>query len=261
MADPVNWSKLRKQAIDLVALDLPSNRAALKHVLVVLTGALIFFGCALAAVLKTRSAPMHPVPIVSKDRLTPVVPSLMPMPPSEREHALGLHEKGIEQLERGDVFAARRLFEQATEGGLAQSAVALAATFDPDELAKLKVVGLVPDVEAARKWYEKARELGAIEASERLRHLGAYNQGSTGFVAVVVTKKSRMDALKALYSLQQIYPDVLAARTPHVQEADLGEKGVWYRVVVGPPGSREAATSLCSQLKDAGHIGCWVATY
>ena len=204
---------------------------------------------------------MHPVPIVSKDRLTPVVPSLMPMPPSEREHALGLHEKGIEQLERGDVFAARRLFEQATEGGLAQSAVALAATFDPDELAKLKVVGLVPDVEAARKWYEKARALGAIEASERLRHLGAYNQGSTGFVAVVVTKKSRMDALKALYSLQQIYPDVLAARTPHVQEADLGEKGVWYRVVVGPPGSREAATSLCSQLKDAGHIGCWVATY
>jgi hypothetical protein len=70
MADPVNWSKLRKQAIDLVALDQPSNWAALRQVLVVLTGALIFFGCALAAVLKTRSAPTHPVPIVLKDGVT-----------------------------------------------------------------------------------------------------------------------------------------------------------------------------------------------
>ena len=37
--------------------------------------------------------------------------------------------------------------------------------------------------------------------------------------------------------------------------------GVWYRAVVGPPGSREAASSVCSQLKTAGHAGCWVAAY
>jgi hypothetical protein len=192
---------------------------------------------------------------------TAIVPSLIPMPTSERERALGLHDKGIEQLERGNAFAARRLLEQAAEAGLAQSAVALAATYDPDELAKLNVVGLVPDVEVARKWYEKARELGAVEASAQLRHLGASNQRSTGFVAVVATKKSRMDALKALYGLQQIYPDVLAAKTSDVQVADLGDKGVWYRVVVGPPGSRDAATSVCSQLKSAGHNGCWIAAY
>jgi TPR repeat protein len=51
--------------------------------------------------------------------------------------------------------------------------VALASTYDPDELAKIKVVGLQPNIEEARKWYEKARELGAAEASERLRRLGA----------------------------------------------------------------------------------------
>jgi hypothetical protein len=55
MADSVNWSKLRKQAIDLVALDQSSGRAALRQVLVVLTGALIFVGCALAAFLKTHT--------------------------------------------------------------------------------------------------------------------------------------------------------------------------------------------------------------
>jgi hypothetical protein len=93
--------------------------------------------------------------------------------PDERERALSLHAKGNELLKRGNVFAARNFFERATEAGLAESAVVLAGTYDPDELAKIQVVGLQPDIEAARKWYEKARELGAIEASERLRRLGA----------------------------------------------------------------------------------------
>ena len=97
----------------------------------------------------------------------------LPQSSSERERVLGLHAKGIEQLERGNVFAARKFFERAVEGGLAQSAVALAGTYDPDELAKMKVVGLQPNVEEARRWYEKARELGAFEAAERLRRLGA----------------------------------------------------------------------------------------
>ena len=102
--------------------------------------------------------------------LVPVVPKL---DPAERERALGLHAKGMEQLERGNVFAARKFFERAAEAGLAQGAVSVAATYDPDELAKLRVVGLQPDVEAARKWYERARELGAVEATERLRRLGS----------------------------------------------------------------------------------------
>ena len=102
--------------------------------------------------------------------LVPVVPKL---DPAERERAMGLHAKGLEQLERGNVFAARKFFERAAEAGLAQGAVAAAGTYDPDELAKLRVVGLQPDIEAARKWYEKARELGASEAGERLRRLGS----------------------------------------------------------------------------------------
>jgi hypothetical protein len=42
--------------------------------------------------------------------------------------------------------------------------------------------------------------------------------------------------------------------TPDVQKADFG-KGVWYRAVVGPPGSREAATSVCRDLQIAGYAG------
>lgn len=119
------------------------------------------------------------IPAIAREIAPAIPPALppraepVPMPPAERERALGLHAKGLELLERGSVYAARKFFERAAEAGLPQGAVALAGTYDPDELAKLKVLGLQPDLAAARTWYEKARELGAPEASERLRRLGS----------------------------------------------------------------------------------------
>jgi hypothetical protein len=50
-----------------------------------------------------------------------------------------LHQRGQQQIERGNIVAARKFFERAVEAGLARSAVALAATYDPDELSKLNV--------------------------------------------------------------------------------------------------------------------------
>jgi hypothetical protein len=84
---------------------------------------------------------------------------------------------------------------------------------------------------------------------------------STRFVAVIASKRSRVDALNAIADLQQKYADVLASKTPDVQEVNLGERGIWYRAAVGPPGSREAAIAVCSQLKSAGHVLCWVVAY
>ena len=57
--------------------------------------------------------------------------------------------------------------------------------------------------------------------------------------------------------------EVLVSRTPDVQEADLSSRGLgtMYRLVVGPPGSRDAASGVCSQLKTAGYQGCWVMAY
>ena len=84
---------------------------------------------------------------------------------------------------------------------------------------------------------------------------------TSGYVAVLASKTSRMDALKAFADLQQKFGDVLGTKTPDVQEANLGEKGLRYRAVVGPPGSRDAASSVCKDLKTAGYNDCWVTAY
>jgi cell division septation protein DedD len=53
------------------------------------------------------------------------------------------------------------------------------------------------------------------------------------------------------------YPSV-AGLSPEVQRADLGAKGIMYRLRVGPFANRAAATNACVQLKAAG-ANCFVA--
>jgi TPR repeat protein len=82
-------------------------------------------------------------------------------------------ERGDELLSQGGIAQARLLYQRAAEMGLAQGAMALAATYDAAELDRLGVRGLQPDPAAARQWYERARQLGATDAAQRLRRLGA----------------------------------------------------------------------------------------
>lgn len=84
-----------------------------------------------------------------------------------------------------------------------------------------------------------------------------------GYVAVLSSKKSHREAMMEYADLQQRYPEVLGDRSFDVQEADLSARGLgtMFRVVVGPPGSHNAATGLCAQLKTAGYVGCWVKEF
>lgn len=104
-------------------------------------------------------------------------PPLTSTPPAigneQRERALRHLKRGNEHLAEGGIAQARLLFERAAEAGLAQGAMALAATYDPVELERLGVHGLKPDRAQAAHWYEKARQLGAAEAEQRLRRLSA----------------------------------------------------------------------------------------
>jgi len=90
----------------------------------------------------------------------------------DKKGAQELVAQGERYLAQGKVGGARLFFRQAADAGYARAAMRLAATYDPTELAILKVQGIAPDPLEARKWYERARELGAAEAEERLARLG-----------------------------------------------------------------------------------------
>ena len=82
-------------------------------------------------------------------------------------------ERGNELIEEGDVAGARLYYQRAVDLGLANAAIALAETYDPNELSRWRVRGLRPDIEEAKRWYEHALKLGASEATERLKRLTA----------------------------------------------------------------------------------------
>ncbi len=94
------------------------------------------------------------------------------LPPEAKAHAEKLVSLGQRHLDQGNIGAARLFFQRAAEAGFALGAIRLASTFDPAELARLNAQGVRPDREEARRWYERARELGAPEAEERLARLG-----------------------------------------------------------------------------------------
>jgi SPOR domain len=78
------------------------------------------------------------------------------------------------------------------------------------------------------------------------------------YVVQVGSKQNQTEALATFADMQQKYPTLLASYRPMVQKADLGAKGVWYRLRIGPIIDKSAATKLCGQLKSQGHPDCLV---
>ena len=77
--------------------------------------------------------------------------------------------------------------------------------------------------------------------------------GGTGnYVVQVSSQRSEADAQASYRALQGKYPSVLGTRSAAIRRADLGDKGVYYRAMVGPFSSSEDATRLCDSLKASG---------
>jgi len=120
-----------------------------------------------------------------------------------------------------------------------------------------------PERPAAAARQPAATRQPAQPAPRQAAAAPAQRSNPVGYVAVLASQKSRIDALKTFADLQQKYNHVLQNKIPDVLEADLSARGLgtMYRVVVGPPSSREAAADLCGQLKSAGFQGCWITAY
>jgi hypothetical protein len=130
-----------------------------------------------APAASVAAAPAEPQQKRSSSLVPPPPPIARPVPrqselsAEERARADRLVSQGERHLDQGNIGAARLFFQRAAEAGSARGAIRLAATYDPAELGRLQVQGVNPDRNEARKWYERARELGAPEAEERLARL------------------------------------------------------------------------------------------
>jgi hypothetical protein len=80
----------------------------------------------------------------------------------------------------------------------------------------------------------------------------------SSFVVQVGSKQNQTEALATFADMQQKYPTLLSSYRPMVQKADLGAKGVWYRLRIGPIADKTSASKLCTQLKSQGLSDCLV---
>ena len=80
------------------------------------------------------------------------------VPPMNPENA-ALMEKGQVLMRSGDIASARLLFQRLANAGIADAALALAATYDPRYLAQHNLIGVAGDETKAHHWYRRASEL------------------------------------------------------------------------------------------------------
>jgi cell division septation protein DedD len=73
-----------------------------------------------------------------------------------------------------------------------------------------------------------------------------------GYAVQVTSQRSEAEAQAEFRTLRAKFPTQLGGREPIVRRADLGDKGVYYRALVGPFASMDQAAAMCSSLRAAG---------
>jgi hypothetical protein len=72
------------------------------------------------------------------------------------------------------------------------------------------------------------------------------------YLVQLSSQRSESEARASFRVLQAKFPNQLRNRSPVVRRADLGNKGVYYRALVGPFGSSDEAGRFCTNLRSAG---------
>ena len=74
---------------------------------------------------------------------------------------------------------------------------------------------------------------------------------SGAFVLQIGSYKSEAEASTSWQAYRGAHP-VVAGYTSDIRRADLGTKGTWYRLRVGPFGSLSEASAACAKIKASG---------
>ena len=81
--------------------------------------------------------------------------------------------------------------------------------------------------------------------------------GEPAYRVQLAAVRSESAAKSEWNRLRRKHPDLLGGLTLHVMRADLGKKGIYYRVRGGPLADEAAARNLCAKLSGQG-VGCLV---
>jgi type VI secretion system protein VasI len=163
---------------------------------------------------------------------------------SNNHEALGLWDGGEAIPFIKSLFGAERLFVRATPFN--ESAVS----------SEFVIAGLEDAIKPLRKacgWSDEPRNA----ATDSSTGPSAASVGAT-YVIQVGSKRTQEEVLAAFADMQRHYLSLLSGYRPMVQKADLGTRGIWYRMRIGPISDQDTAKRLCAQLMSRGLRDCLV---
>jgi TPR repeat protein len=99
------------------------------------------------------------------------VPAPRPAVHSADPHAAELFARGKAAEQNGDISGARRLYASAAARGNAAAALGLGRLYDPAFLGRSVLGGVDPDPTLARQWYQRAADMGDLDAAPLLQAL------------------------------------------------------------------------------------------
>lgn len=115
-----------------------------------------------------------------------------------------------------------------------------------------------PVTQAPSQPADSAPAVRVEDAAPRAAEPAPTPAAAGGFVAQIGAFRSREDAESGWLAFAARYPDLAAGRTPDIQRADLGDRGVFHRLRIAAFSSRDDAAAFCSAL-DARGQACLVA--
>jgi len=145
----------------------------------------------------------------------------------------------------------------ATDAAEAQSEPQVLETAASDEsdqaVSKVEPVAAA-DVPEPRVLSPEATEAARVEqaAEEARTATSGVDPTSGAYVVQILSSPDRAQAADERDSFALRFKDLLADRGMDIQRADLGAKGIYYRVRIGPFADRGGAGQYCNQLKARG---------
>ena len=219
------------------------------------------------------AAPAMPTPVATTDAVPPTtqaLPGAAPIAVAAAEDASA--EGGPRKVKTMVVRPDGSVEAPAVPDLPAETAAAPAAPASPAEAAPAQLAAVsppsAPEPQPAQAAPQAEAPQPAAAPEPKPKPKPAAQQtaaatpqaaaGPVKYVVQVGSKKNQTEALASFADMQQKYPTLLANYRPIVQKADLGSKGTWYRLRIGPIVDKTAASKLCSQLKSQGLPDCLV---